>query len=87
MKKPLKSSGARRSATFYAEQGRTPDFKRLAEEMVPIFSSLQIHREALAALAMLKQALEREEAGLELGTAVSDYLQRARFEPELPFER
>jgi tetratricopeptide (TPR) repeat protein len=74
-------------ATLYAEQGRTADLKRLAEEMVPIFASLQIHREALAALAMLKQAMEREEASLELVTAVSDYLQRARFAPELPFER
>lgn len=40
-------------ATLYAEQGRTVGLKRLAGEMVPIFSSLKIHRETLAALAYL----------------------------------
>jgi tetratricopeptide (TPR) repeat protein len=74
-------------ATLYAEQGRTADLKRLAGEMVPIFSSLQIHREALAALAALKQAMEREEAGVELVAEVAEFLERARFEPELRFGR
>jgi tetratricopeptide (TPR) repeat protein len=74
-------------ATLYAEQERTADLKRLAEEMVPIFSSLQIHREALAALAVLKQAMEREEAGVEMVRAVAEFLERARFEPGLRFPR
>ncbi len=42
------------------------DLKRLAVEMVPIFSSLHIHREALAALAYLKQAVETERVNLAL---------------------
>jgi transposase-like protein len=62
------------------------ELKRLAAEMVPIFSSLQIHREALAALAFLTQALESEAAGLELLTAVTDYLRRAAHEPDLRFQ-
>jgi tetratricopeptide (TPR) repeat protein len=74
-------------ATLYAEQERTADLKRLAGEMVPIFSSLSIHREALAALAVLKQAMEREEAGVEMVRAVAEFLERARFEPELRFQR
>lgn len=73
-------------ATLYAEQGRTAELKRLAAEMVPIFSSLHIHREALAALTFLTQAIEAEAAGLDLLTAVADYLRRAAHEPELRFQ-
>lgn len=73
-------------ATLYAEQGRTADLKRLAQEMVPIFSSLQIHREALAALTFLKQAIEAERASLELVNGVAAYLRRARHDPGLRFQ-
>ncbi len=73
-------------ATLYAEQGRTGNLKRLAGEMVPIFSSLHIHREALAALAYLKQAVEAERANLELVSGVAAYLRRAQHDPELRFQ-
>lgn len=73
-------------AMLYAEQGRTTELKRLAAEMVPIFTSLHIHREALAALAFLMQALESEAAGLELLNTVADYLRRAAHVPDLRFQ-
>jgi tetratricopeptide (TPR) repeat protein len=73
-------------ATLYAEQRRTADLKKLAGEMVPIFSSLNIHREALAALAYLKQVAEAERASLELVRSVADYLRRAQNDPALRFE-
>jgi tetratricopeptide (TPR) repeat protein len=73
-------------ATLYAGQGRTADLKRLAGEMVPIFSSLHIHREALAALAYLRQAVEAERASLELVSGVAAYLRRAQHDPELRFQ-
>lgn len=73
-------------ATLYAEQGRMADLKRLAGEMVPIFSSLNIHREALAALAYLKQAVEAERASVELVTGVAAYLRKAQHDPELRFQ-
>jgi tetratricopeptide (TPR) repeat protein len=73
-------------ATLYAEQGRMADLKRLAGEMVPIFSSLHIHREALAALAYLKQAVEAEQASLELVNGVAAYLRKAQHDPELRFQ-
>lgn len=73
-------------ATLYAEQGRTADLKRLAREMLPIFSSLQIHREALAALTFLKQAIAAEQASLAVVTGVADFLRRARHDPGLRFE-
>lgn len=73
-------------ATLYAEQGRTQDLKQLAREMLPIFSSLQVHREALAALSFLKQAIEAERASLAVVNGVADFLRRARHDPGLRFE-
>ena len=73
-------------ALLYAEQGRTEDLKRLAAEMVPIFASRHIHREALAALSFFQQAVEAERAGAELVARVAAYLRRAEGDPGLPFE-
>ncbi len=74
-------------ASLYAEQGRFPELKRVAEEMVPIFSSRQIHREALAALSYWRQAVEAETACLSLVTRVSSFLKRARHNPTLRFQQ
>jgi len=74
-------------ATLYAEQGRPGDLKRLAREMVPIFSSLNIHREALAALAYLQQAAEAERATFEVVSGVAAYLRRAQYDPALRFDQ
>ncbi|HEX4963707.1 MAG TPA: hypothetical protein VF173_22970 [Thermoanaerobaculia bacterium] len=73
-------------ALLYAGEGRMADLKRLAAEMVPIFSSLHIHREALAALAYLKQAVETEQASLDLINGIAAYLRRAQYDPALRFE-
>lgn len=73
-------------ALLFAEQGRTEDLKRLAAEMVPIFASRHIHREALAALTFFQQAVEAERAGAELVARVAAYLRRAEGDPELQFE-
>lgn len=73
-------------ALLYAEQGRTEDLKRLASEMVPIFASRHIHREALAALSFFQQAVEAERAGAELVAKVGSYLRRAEGDPGLAFE-
>jgi tetratricopeptide (TPR) repeat protein len=73
-------------ATLYARQGRAADLKRLAQEMLPIFSSLQIHREALAALSFLQKALNAERASVELVCRVAEFLRRAEHDPGLRFE-
>jgi tetratricopeptide (TPR) repeat protein len=73
-------------ALLYAEQGRTEELQRLAAEMVPIFASGHIHREALAALAFFRQAVEAETAGAELVGKVASYLRRAEADPGLRFE-
>ena len=71
---------------LYAQQGRSAELKRLAAEMVPIFASRQIHREALAALAFLQRAVETERAGLEVVEKVAGYLRKARYAPDLAFQ-
>jgi tetratricopeptide (TPR) repeat protein len=75
-------------AALYAEQGRTAELRQLAVEMVPVFSSRQIHREALAALSYWKQAVEAETARerlLEVVAGVAGFLKRARYDSDLRF--
>ena len=54
--------------------------------MVPVFESRDVHQEALAALLLFRQAAEAEEVTLGLLERLSDYLQRARRNPELRFK-
>src|SRR5215213_2148161 len=55
-------------SALYARQGRIQELKQIAAEMVPFFSSRQIHREAAAALAYWKHAVDTETAGIDLAT-------------------
>ena len=73
-------------AALYAEQGATEGLKRLAQEMLVIFQSRKIHREALAALSYLQQALEAERATVELIRRIAVFLKRAATDPGLRFE-
>jgi tetratricopeptide (TPR) repeat protein len=73
-------------ASLYAEQGRMAELKRIAEEMVPIFSSRQIHREALAALDYWRQAVGTEQACATLIAGIASFLKRAQHNPELRFQ-
>ena len=73
-------------ALLYAEQGRSAELKRLAAELVPIFSSRQIHREALAALSFFQRAVETERAEVEVVESVAEFLRKARYAPDLPFQ-
>jgi hypothetical protein len=54
--------------------------------MIPLFASHRIHREALAALSFLQQALEAERANRDLVTCVAGYLRKAQHDPELRWE-
>jgi tetratricopeptide (TPR) repeat protein len=73
-------------AGVYAVQGRPTDMRRLAQEMLAIFQSRSIHREAVAALLVFRQAAEIEQAGLSLVREVSAFLKRARHDPDLRFQ-
>lgn len=73
-------------AIMYAEQGRFSEMRRLADEMLPIFRAQDIHREALAALAIFQQAARVEGVTLKLARELAEYLGKARNQPHLRFE-
>lgn len=73
---------------LYLDQGRADDARRLAAEMIPVFHSREIHREALAAWIALGRATEMETASAGLVREVAELLQRMRAsgppQPERP---
>jgi transcriptional regulator with XRE-family HTH domain len=72
-------------AVLLLEEGRTADVKTLAEEMVQIFRTQRIEREALAALRLFCDAARRETATVELARRLVRFLHRAQHDPELRF--
>lgn len=48
-------------ALLYLKEGRTGDVRRLAEEMVALFEAQDVHREAMAAVLLFRDAALREE--------------------------
>jgi tetratricopeptide (TPR) repeat protein len=67
-------------AGLYSAQGRSAELKQLAEEMVPIFSSLQVQREALASFHLWYQAVQAEVAETGMAARVAAALRRARYD-------
>ncbi len=72
-------------ATFLLQEGQTAEVRELAREMIPIFQAQDIHREALAALAVFQAAAALDSATLELAREVAAFLARARHDPALRF--
>lgn len=64
-------------ALVHARKGETVKVKKLAAEMVPIFKSRNIHREALAALTLFRQAAEQEAATVGALQEIFERLQKA----------
>lgn len=73
-------------AGLYAARSRTEEMRRLAEEMLPIFRSRDIHREAIAALIVFQQAVRMEKLSAGLLDEIRSFLRRARTDPKLRFE-
>lgn len=73
-------------AALYLDQERSREVRQLAEEMLPIFRSQDIHREAMAALLLFHDAAQKETASLPLVRRITRYLQQARNNPKLRFE-
>jgi len=65
-------------AQVYARQGRGAEMRRLAEEMLPIFQSRAIRREAVSALIVFQKAAEMERVTLGIVQELSDSLQESR---------
>jgi tetratricopeptide (TPR) repeat protein len=73
-------------AGLYAAQSRAGEMRRLVEEMLPIFQSRDIHREAIAALIVFQQAVRMEKLSSDLLDEIRSFLRRARTDPKLRFE-
>jgi tetratricopeptide (TPR) repeat protein len=72
-------------AVLLLEEGRIAEVRALAPEMLPIFESLGIGREALAALSLFFQATGQAAATADLGRRLLRFLERARYDTELRF--
>jgi len=72
-------------ATLLLEEGRTADVRMLAEEMLQIFRTQKVEREALAALRLFCDAARREIATVDLARRLVRFLHRAQHDPELRF--
>jgi hypothetical protein len=68
------------------DEGKTAEVKLLAPDLAKVFDSKGVHREALAALQLFREAVDREEATAELARRVLRYLFRARHDQSLGFE-
>lgn len=55
--------------------------------MIPIFQSQDVHREALAALAVFQAAAALDSDTVELARDIAAFLVQARHDPEMRFAR
>jgi tetratricopeptide (TPR) repeat protein len=70
---------------LYLEEGRSSEVRNLSRQLLWIFQAHGVHREALAALRLFCEAVERETATLEFVRDLVVYLRRARHDPSLRF--
>ncbi|HEX4965625.1 MAG TPA: hypothetical protein VF173_32745 [Thermoanaerobaculia bacterium] len=68
-------------AGVWMRQNRTPDVRGLVSEMLDSFRVLGVEREALSALHLLHDALERDQATLDVLRLVGGILRRLQNEP------
>lgn len=68
-------------AALWLEQGRTAETRELVEDLLATFRALDIRREAIAALLMLREAFHKDRATLALLRTVASELQRLEREP------
>jgi len=71
-------------AAVWLRQGRTAEIMERVDEMVAIFRSRNIHREAIAALLMLRGALQKNQATAALLQTISAELRRLERLPAHP---
>lgn len=73
-------------AIVYLEGGRLEEVKNLAHQMASVFQSQGIHREALAALMIFRDAAEHKTLTSELAHSLIQYFRRVQGNPDLKFE-
>lgn len=67
-------------AAVWLRQDRTAEVRRLVQEMIEVFRSRYVAREAIAALLMLREAVDRDQATPDLVTLVAEVIERHRSE-------
>jgi hypothetical protein len=67
------------------ELGRFAEIKALTRALAPIFERKGLHQEARRALALFRDAVEREDATAELTRRITAFLYRARANEALRF--
>lgn len=67
-------------------EGRTAEVKTLAGELVRVFEREEVHREALAALILFRDAAELERVNAALVRSLTTYLAQAQHDPALAFQ-
>lgn len=72
-------------APLLLAEGRTAKVKKMAAELVEKFEEQGIHREALAAVRLFREAADREKATAELARRVLRFLFRSRWDEGLRF--
>ena len=65
-------------AILFAQEHRTEDLKRLAAQILQVFESRDVHREAVATLILFQSACEEERLSADLATQLATVLQRER---------
>jgi tetratricopeptide (TPR) repeat protein len=70
----------------WLRQGRLADSEKVVLEAVNVFIALQIRREVMTAVLMLKKAYETRGATAALVESVADFLRRAEDNPDLHFD-
>jgi tetratricopeptide (TPR) repeat protein len=73
-------------AALYLDQQRLAEVKELAEEIIPVFQAQDIHREALAAWLVFREAARREAVDTALVRKLARYLEWSKTDPELRFD-
>jgi hypothetical protein len=68
-------------ARLFAQEGCVDDLKRLAAELMPIFESRDVHREAIVTLLLFQRACEEERVTVDLVRKVAASLRRERRGP------
>ncbi len=72
-------------AALLAGDDRSQEVKDLARHSAPLFQAQEIHREALAALAVFRRAAERRTLTAETAGEILDFLRAARLDTTLRF--
>ena len=73
-------------AVMLAEQGRRQEFKVLAAELVAVFRTLGVAREAFVALTLFERLAQAEAVTLSLLARLSQYFSQVQQQPDLRFD-